>query len=104
MDESREDIPRISVDSLGEWHRIKANFTNAVLDQFDQRVREAGLQSERATLLPHVQQVCIYFIFLNPTRQIPYHVIPSVYRYDFRKSETQCTDQWKEIRGFEGSR
>jgi len=56
MDESREEIPRISVDSLREWHRIKANFTKAVLEQFDQSVRQNGLESERASLLPHVQQ------------------------------------------------
>ncbi|KAH9967918.1 hypothetical protein BC827DRAFT_1122043 [Russula dissimulans] len=56
MDESREEIPRISIDSLREWHRIKANFTNAVLDQFDQRIRQTGLESERATLLPHVER------------------------------------------------
>ncbi|KAI0290471.1 hypothetical protein BC826DRAFT_868486, partial [Russula brevipes] len=56
MDESREEIPRISVDSLREWHRIKANFTKAVLEQFDQSVRQNGLESGRASLLPHVQQ------------------------------------------------
>ena len=57
MDESREEIPRISLDSLRQWHRIKANFTKAVLDQFDRRIRESGLESERAALLPGVQQV-----------------------------------------------
>ncbi|KAI0303444.1 hypothetical protein B0F90DRAFT_1582748, partial [Multifurca ochricompacta] len=56
MDESREDIPRISVDSLRDWHRIKANFTKAVFEQFDQRIRQSGLESERASLVPHVQQ------------------------------------------------
>jgi hypothetical protein len=61
MDESREDIPRISIDSLREWHRIKAIFTKAVLDQFEQRIRQSGLQSERAALLPDVQQVQIHF-------------------------------------------
>lgn len=57
MEESREEIPRISLDSLRQWHRIKANFTNVVLDQFDRRVRQNGLESERVALLPSVQQV-----------------------------------------------
>lgn len=54
--ESREDIPRISTDTLRDWHRIKANFSKAVLEQFDQSIRQSGLESERASLLPHVQQ------------------------------------------------
>ncbi|KAI0253908.1 hypothetical protein BJV78DRAFT_1190228 [Lactifluus subvellereus] len=56
MDQSREDIPRISIDSLRDWHRIKANFTKAVFDQFDQRLRQNRLESERASLVPLVQQ------------------------------------------------
>jgi hypothetical protein len=59
MDESREDIPRISIDSLQDWRRIKAKFSKAILEQFDQAIRQSGLESERAALLPHVQQVAI---------------------------------------------
>jgi hypothetical protein len=57
MDESREEIPRISIDSLRDWHKIKANFTKAVFEQFDQRVRRDGLESERTSLVPLIQQV-----------------------------------------------
>ncbi|KAI9510373.1 hypothetical protein F5148DRAFT_1281984 [Russula earlei] len=56
MDESREDIPRIYIDSLPDWHRMKAKFTNAVMERFDQRIRQNGLESKRSSLLPHVQQ------------------------------------------------
>ncbi|KAH9977246.1 hypothetical protein BGW80DRAFT_1167156 [Lactifluus volemus] len=56
MDESREEIPRISIDSLRDWHKIKANFTKAVFEQFDQRVRRDGLESERTSLVPLIQQ------------------------------------------------
>ncbi|KAH9999016.1 hypothetical protein BJV77DRAFT_1179675 [Russula vinacea] len=56
MDESREEIPRISIDSLRDWHRMKTKFSKAVLEQFDQTIRQSGLESERASLLPHVQQ------------------------------------------------
>jgi hypothetical protein len=61
MDESREDMTRIHVDSLRDWHRMKASFAKAIFDQFDQRIRQNGLESERATLLPYVQQVRIVF-------------------------------------------
>jgi hypothetical protein len=57
--ESREEIPRISIDSLRDWRRIKANFSKAVLEQFDQAIRQSGLESEREAHLPHVQQVPI---------------------------------------------
>ncbi|KAF8270389.1 hypothetical protein EI94DRAFT_1658973 [Lactarius quietus] len=56
MDESREEMPRISIDSLRDWHRMKSNFTIAVFEQFDQCIRQSGLESERASLLPHLQQ------------------------------------------------
>ncbi|KAH9001682.1 hypothetical protein EDB92DRAFT_91068 [Lactarius akahatsu] len=56
MDESREEIPRISIDSLRDWHRMKSNFSNAVFELFDQRIRQNGLESERASFLPHLQQ------------------------------------------------
>ncbi|KAH9056620.1 hypothetical protein EDB87DRAFT_1196592 [Lactarius vividus] len=61
MDESREEIPRISIDSLRDWHKMKSNFGNAVLELFDQGVRQNGLESERASFLPYLQQ------FINTT-------------------------------------
>jgi hypothetical protein len=91
--ESREDIPRISIDTLRDWHRIKANFSKAVLEQFDQVIRQSGLESERASLLPHVQQVPIGCFFQACTSS---HII-SVYRDNVRKGETQFSNQWKEI-------
>jgi hypothetical protein len=95
MDESREDVPRISVDSLREWHRIKANVTKAALDQFDQRIRQSGLQLERAALLPDVQQVHIHFS-IQLAISLP-AATGAVYQHDFRKGETQCTNQRKVI-------
>ena len=96
--ESREDIPRISIDTLRDWHRIKANFSNAVLEQFDQAIRQSGLESERASLLPHVQQVPIDYSFQLCISSY----IVSVYRDNVRQGETQYSNQWKEIRGPEG--
>jgi hypothetical protein len=83
-EESREDIPRISIDTLRDWHRIKDNFSKAVLEQFDQTIRQAGLESERASLLPHVQQVPIDSSSQARTCS---HIV-AVYRDNLRKGET----------------
>ena len=99
MDESREDMARIHVDSIRDWHRMKASFGKAIFDQFDQRIRQSGLESERATLLPYAQQVRIgfsmYIYIFSPA-------IVVVYRRDFREGENQPTNKWKEIRRLEG--
>ena len=70
MDESREDMARVHVDSLRDWHRMKAGFGKAIFDQFDERIRQSGLESERATLMPYAQQVrivlSIYVYIFSP--------------------------------------
>jgi hypothetical protein len=71
MDEPREDMARIHVDSLRDWRRMKTSFGKAILDQFDQRIRQSGLESERDALLPYAQQVefgfsmCVYIFSLG---------------------------------------
>lgn len=101
MDDSREDLPRISLDSLRDWHRIKSRFSKAVLEQFDQSIRQNGLESERASLLPHVQQVPIDSLSFQASLSSQ-DIILSVHRHHFRKGETQRANQRKEFRGPEG--
>ena len=76
MDEPREDMARIHVDSLRDWHRMKASFGKAILDQFDQRIRQSGLESEREALLPYAQQVRIgfsmYVYIFSPVTMVVY--------------------------------
>ena len=97
MDESREDMARIHVDSLRDWHRMKASFGKTIFDQFDQHIRQSGLESERATLLPYAQQVrigfSIYVYIFSPATVD--------YRRDSREGENQPTNKWKEIRRLE---
>ena len=81
MDESREDMTRIHADSLRDWHRMKASFGKAIFDQLDQRIRQSGLESERATLLPYAQQVQIGFF--QRTSAFPHQLPWVVYRRDF---------------------
>lgn len=82
--ESREDIPRISIDTLRDWHRTKANFSKAVLEQFDQTIRQSGLESERASLLPHVQQVRQSVV---PSQSVPPHTSSQFIETTFEKAK-----------------
>jgi len=52
--ESREDIPRISIDSLRDWRTVKAEISNAVLEQFDQAI----CQNERRPLSSNTFNRC----------------------------------------------
>ncbi|KAI0278035.1 hypothetical protein BC826DRAFT_1113586 [Russula brevipes] len=70
MDESREEIPRISVDSLREWHRIKANFTKAVLEQFDQTGADRLLSQLCVSSLPPPQFIDTTFEKAKPNVRI----------------------------------
>ncbi|OBZ75487.1 hypothetical protein A0H81_04700 [Grifola frondosa] len=38
MDAQREDLPRISVETLQDWRRIKANFSSAVFEALDEQL------------------------------------------------------------------
>ena len=84
MDESREEIPRISIDSLRDWHRMKTKFSKAVLEQFDQTIRQSGLESERASLLPHVQQVLIGCLFKSAS---PHRILLQFIDTTFEKAK-----------------
>lgn len=62
--EKREDLPRISADTLQDWLRVKANYTNAIISRLDSRLAAKGLSKDRDIALMHINQVppC-YFIF-----------------------------------------
>ncbi|KAI0259959.1 hypothetical protein BC834DRAFT_973866 [Gloeopeniophorella convolvens] len=92
MDESLSDISRISIDTLTDWHRIKANFAKAVFEQFDQRVRQSGLESERSSLMPHVQQ------FIDATFE---KMKPNIRINGKRFEELKDDDDGREIEPFD---
>ncbi|KAI0928116.1 hypothetical protein AcV5_005787 [Taiwanofungus camphoratus] len=56
MDPQREDLSRISVDSLQDWQRIKANYTSAALSALDEELAMSGSAAEKDVLLRHLQQ------------------------------------------------
>ncbi|CAL1702421.1 unnamed protein product [Somion occarium] len=47
----REDLPRISVDTLHDWNRIKTSYTNAAFSALDTRISASGMDEKRSNAL-----------------------------------------------------
>ena len=67
----RDDLPRVSIDSLSEWHRTKDNYTNAAIAILDRKLTEMDMLAHRDLFLQHVNQVG----FLHLSDQISIHNI-----------------------------
>ncbi|KAI0781291.1 hypothetical protein BD413DRAFT_600682 [Trametes elegans] len=50
----REDIPRISVETLDDWRRIKRNYTIAALTSLDEQLSGSSSTEDREVLLAHL--------------------------------------------------
>ncbi|PSS29855.1 hypothetical protein PHLCEN_2v2648 [Hermanssonia centrifuga] len=55
MDQQREELPRISVDSLHDWERIKASYTDAAMATFETRVASRS-EADKKLLRKHLQK------------------------------------------------
>ncbi|KAI0043553.1 hypothetical protein FA95DRAFT_1498435 [Auriscalpium vulgare] len=54
---SRGEYPRISVDTMQDWKRVKANFAEAVQTKlFDEYLATSGLTAQKEMIAPHIQQ------------------------------------------------
>ncbi|KAH9914713.1 uncharacterized protein B0H18DRAFT_1044371 [Fomitopsis serialis] len=51
-----DDMARISLDSIQDWHRLKANYTAAAMSAFEEELSSARSTAERDALLKHLQQ------------------------------------------------
>ncbi|PIL30465.1 hypothetical protein GSI_07164 [Ganoderma sinense ZZ0214-1] len=56
LDSQREDIPRISVETLDDWRRIKRNYSNAALAALDEHLSPNDSQQHRQLLLAHLHR------------------------------------------------
>jgi hypothetical protein len=59
MDPKREDLPRISVNTIQEWQTVKAEYTSAMVALLDARLAAKGKvrQQDRDLLMSHTYQV-----------------------------------------------
>ena len=54
----REDICRVSLDSLGDLKRIQENVNAAALAILQSKLAKQGLSGQQNVFLPHLKQVC----------------------------------------------
>lgn len=54
----REDLPRISIDSLHDWNRIRTSYMNAATSALDSRLASSRVDNKRAEALrAHMNKV-----------------------------------------------
>ncbi|KAI0710445.1 hypothetical protein C8T65DRAFT_648385 [Cerioporus squamosus] len=56
MDSQREDIPRVSVETLDDWRRIKRNYTLAALTALEEQLSGNNSAEDRQVLLAHLHR------------------------------------------------
>ncbi|CDO74860.1 hypothetical protein BN946_scf185004.g10 [Trametes cinnabarina] len=56
MEAQREDLPRISVETLDDWRRIKRNYTIAALTALDEQLSGSSSSEDREALLAHLHR------------------------------------------------
>ena len=55
---AREDVQRVSIDTINDWKRIKSNFSSAAFAALDEILETSGSSVDKNALLPHIDQVC----------------------------------------------
>lgn len=54
---AREEVQRVSIDTINDWKRIKSNFSSAVFATLDEVLETSGSSVDKNALLPHIDQV-----------------------------------------------
>lgn len=65
IDPKREDLPRISADTIQDWQRVKSNYKNALVTSVDDRLAAQGLSKERELVLLHLDQVRFAWLLIG---------------------------------------
>ena len=65
--DTREDIPRISIENAQDWQRLESGYKKAVLQRFEENINNSGLANERDLLQAHILQVSAALSFLPTT-------------------------------------
>ncbi|THH09466.1 hypothetical protein EW145_g1984 [Phellinidium pouzarii] len=87
----RDDLPRVSVDSIQYWQRIKENFNSAAFATLESKLVQHGLGNQRHILFPHLKQfVERTFEIAKPNLRI------NGRNFDEYNEDEQDTDQFDE--------
>lgn len=54
---AREEVQRVSIDTVNDWKRIKSNFSSAAFLALDGILETSGDSVDKNALLPHIDQV-----------------------------------------------
>ena len=54
---AREEVQRVSIDTVNDWRRIKSNFSSAAFAALDDVLETSGGSVDKNALLPHIDQV-----------------------------------------------
>lgn len=66
---AREDVQRVSIDTINDWKRIKSSFSSAAFAALDEILETSGSSVDKNALLPHIDQVWLRLAsFLHYTR------------------------------------
>jgi hypothetical protein len=60
--DTREDLPRIAVDTIHDWQRVKTTVTDAALVKLDTQMAARRSTANRSALLQHMNQVLLLTI------------------------------------------
>lgn len=58
--ETREDIPRVSVDSVQDWQRVKAHYREAAMKELQNLLTSQDIGHEKDAIMMHLEQVRRY--------------------------------------------
>lgn len=56
----RDDLPRVSIDSLQDWQRIQRALDSAASVALEGILKQHGLSDQSSVFIPHLMQVCVY--------------------------------------------
>jgi len=65
---AREDVQRVSVETINDWKRIKSDFSAAAFAALDQVLESSGDSVDKNALIPHIDQV---WLCLAPNLHYP---------------------------------
>ena len=54
---AREEVQRVSIDTVGDWKRVKSSFSSAAFAALDEILDASGDLVDKNALLPHIDQV-----------------------------------------------
>jgi len=72
--DSREDMPRVSVDTVQDWQRLRSNCKNAALAHLQAQIGATSLGGEQDALLSHMNQfIDLSFSTAQPNLRVNGH-------------------------------